>query len=348
MNAGYHAVGFRDDGRVSPPILPADALFGGLAFHRLSYMRPRAAWWTPLLVAVVGSALYFGGLLVVVAVTLALAPQSSTVAQALTVMGTGALFDPDNPIVLALSLATIALMLPAYALASRIVQGPKLGYVSSAAGRLRWGWLLLCVGLALGLNLVVTALSALLSAASAAPEPPAAPNATTLLAGLAVVFLLVPVQAAAEEYVFRGFLMQSIGRWLRHPAFAILLPIPLFVLGHGYDPVGQTSVAIFALVAGWLSWRTGGLEAAIALHVINNLGAFALGVLGLADPNETEVSVESLLVSVVFMLAYAAVIEWVFRRRGLGRTVVVMLPPPTLVAPLAQTDLDDESHAPQA
>jgi hypothetical protein len=46
-----------------------------------------------------------------------------------------------------------------------------------------------------------------------------------------VILLLVPLQAAAEEYIFRGYLMQSIGRWLRHPAFAILLPVPLFVLG---------------------------------------------------------------------------------------------------------------------
>ena len=30
-----------------------------------------------------------------------------------------------------------------------------------------------------------------------------------------VLLLIVPLQAAAEEYVFRGYLMQSIGRWLR-------------------------------------------------------------------------------------------------------------------------------------
>jgi hypothetical protein len=63
----------------------------------------------------------------------------------------------------------------------------------------------------------------------------------------------------------------EIGRWLRHPAFAILLPVPLFVLGHGYDLLGQIGVGLFAVAAGWLTWRTGGLEAAIALHVVNNL-----------------------------------------------------------------------------
>jgi hypothetical protein len=100
-----------------------------------------------------------------------------------------------------------------------------------------------------------------------------------------VVLLLVPVQAAAEEYIFRGYLMQSIGRWLRHPAFAILLPVPLFVLGHGYDLLGQIGVGLFAVAAGWLTWRTGGLEAAIALHVVNNLSAFLLSLVG-SSPTE--------------------------------------------------------------
>ncbi|MDF2498717.1 MAG: family intrarane metalloprotease protein, partial [Arthrobacter koreensis] len=61
---------------------------------------------------------------------------------------------------------------------------------------------------------------------------------------LLVAVAVVPFQAAAEEYAFRGLLMQVIGSWLRHPAFAILLPVPLFVLGHGYGLVGQIDVAI--------------------------------------------------------------------------------------------------------
>jgi hypothetical protein len=36
--------------------------------------------------------------------------------------------------------------------------------------------------------------------------------------------------------------------------------VPLFVLGHGYDLLGQIGVGLFAVAAGWLTWRTGGLE----------------------------------------------------------------------------------------
>jgi membrane protease YdiL (CAAX protease family) len=127
-------------------------------------------------------------------------------------------------------------------------------------------------------SVVLTAVGFLLPGAMEEPGTPV-PAATWPIT-LVIVLLLVPVQAAAEEYIFRGYLMQSIGRWLRHPAFAILLPVPLFVLGHGYDLLGQIGVGLFAVAAGWLTWRTGGLEAAIALHVVNNLSAFLLSLVG--------------------------------------------------------------------
>ncbi len=81
--------------------------------------------------------------------------------------------------------------------------------------------------------------------------------------------------------------MQLVGSWLRHPAFAILLPVPLFVLGHGYDVWGAASVGLFAVVAAWLTWRTGGLEAAISLHIVNNLLIFLLGSVAVVDANAT-------------------------------------------------------------
>lgn len=229
-------------------------------------------------------------------------------------VGAGVVFDPGNPLLLALGLGIIALMLPAYALASRVVQGRGVGYLSSVVGRLRWGWLLACVGVAVTINGIVSAIAALvLPEPETMATPPSAPVSATLVAGLIVIIVIVPLQASAEEYVFRGYLMQSIGRWLRHPVFAIVAPVPLFVVAHGYDPVGQAAVGIFALVAGWLAWRTGGLEAAIAVHVINNVAGFALGVFGLTDPNETTVGWESLFISTVFLGAYGLAVEMCFR-----------------------------------
>ena len=77
--------------------------------------------------------------------------------------------------------------------------------------------------------------------------------------------LIVPFQAAAEEFAFRALPMQVFGAWLRNPFWGILLPLPLFVVAHDYNAAGLLGVAAFALAAGVLVWRTGGIEAAIGL-----------------------------------------------------------------------------------
>ncbi len=128
---------------------------------------------------------------------------------------------------------------------------------------------------------------------------------------LIIVVLVVPWQAAAEEVVFRGLLMQTVGAWLRHPAWAILLPLPLFVIGHDYNAVGLVDVAVFAAVAGYLSWRTGGLEAAIGMHVVNNVGALIIGVLTGTDLDATEITPLATALSVSYtLITAAAILAW--------------------------------------
>ena len=93
----------------------------------------------------------------------------------------------------------------------------------------------------------------------------------------------MPFQAAAEEYVFRGILMQTLGAWVRWAPLAIVLPTVLFAFGHIYDVWGLLDVAAFGLAAAWITWRTGGLEAGIVMHTVNNVVLFLLlasGVLG--------------------------------------------------------------------
>ena len=312
------------------PALPDDAYVGGLAYHRLVFARRRTGWWTPLIVGLVGVGFY-AALIVIIVITIMVAgllvPDFGTNLLSVDVTGS---FDLADPFMLAVLLGTIVLMLPAYLAASRLINGPRLGLVSSAAGRIRWGWLLACTGLAIAVTAVVQGLSMLL------PSDPFGESSAEVLAPadnpmfgwtLLVLIVSVPFQAAAEEYVFRGYLMQALGRWLRHPIWAIVLPIPLFVLGHVYDVLGQASVAVFALVAGWLTWRTGGLEAAIAIHIVNNLVAFGMAAFGLADVNASGQGVLSLVSSVVMIAGYALVVDLVFRRRRMPRVLRFPAPP---------------------
>lgn len=327
------------DGSMTPPPapspLPADAISGGLAFHRLGFARRRHGWWTPLVTGLLGVAFYAVLIVVLGVVFVFVALASPDVAERLMTLSAEVSFDLTDPIMVAVLLLSIVLMLPSYIFASLIIQGRKLGFVSSAAGRLRWRWLLLTTAAAAVVAVVLSGLSLLLpgeaDAAAAAGVVAPADN-PALWTTLVVLLVFVPLQAAAEEYIFRGYLMQAIGRWLRHPAFAILLPVPLFVLGHLYDPLGQLSVGIFAVAAGWLTWRTGGLEAAIALHVVNNLLAFLLALAGLSDVNASDPGWVSFFFSALLIGAYVGVVEWLFRRSGLGRTVIVT-PAPIPPAP---------------
>ena len=141
---------------------------------------------------------------------------------------------------------------------------------------------------------------------------------------LLVVLLLTPLQAAAEEYAFRGYLLQAFGGFVRHPAFAVGLSSLLFAFAHGFGqdiPIFFDRLA-FGVVAGTLVIVTGGLEAGIAMHVLNNWLAFsaalAYGDMGSAL-NPTGGTWWSIPVTLTQSLVYLALAWWVARLMGIGR-----------------------------
>lgn len=241
-------------------------------------------------------------------------------------------FDLDRPWLLVALVLPLILMIPPLLLASRIVEGRGVGLLSSVTGRLRLDWL----GRSLLLALAVFAVyfAAVLAWSSATGEDIVPDFSHPGLWGMVLLLLLlIPFQAAAEEYVFRGYLMQLVGGWLRHPAFAILLPVPLFVLGHGYDLWGAASVGVFAIVAAWLTWRTGGLEAAISLHIVNNVLIFLLGSVGVVDANATSGTPIDLAASTVAMIVFALLADRWARRLGVARTASPIVPFRRVAAP---------------
>lgn len=96
------------------------------------------------------------------------------------------------------------------------------------------------------------------------------------------VALTSPLQAAAEEVFFRGYLQQALGTLAASPWVSVVGSAAIFAFYHGVQnlPLFLARFA-FGLLAGWLVIRTGGLEAGIAAHVVNNVAAFVLA--GLFD-----------------------------------------------------------------
>jgi phytanoyl-CoA hydroxylase len=91
--------------------------------------------------------------------------------------------------------------------------------------------------------------------------------------------LLTPLQCAAEELVFRGYVLQGLGRLLRQPVVLAVLSSVVFTMPHLYNPeVAAYGLAIMAanyfvmgLFLAAVALRDGRLELAIGAHAGNNL-----------------------------------------------------------------------------
>ncbi|NJP96929.1 CPBP family intramembrane metalloprotease [Nonomuraea sp. FMUSA5-5] len=178
---------------------------------------------------------------------------------------------------LAMTLLSIAPVLLLVLGTAALVQRRRPGTVSSVAGRLRWSWMGQCAAVAvLALVLGQAAQWLALSAAGLDSGMFGWGGWAAFLPLLIVILLLVPFQAAAEEYVFRGWFMQAVGAHVRNPVWGILIGSALFASLHGYSWAGLVDVFSFGAVMAWLAVRTGGLEAPIALHVVNNVVAFGI------------------------------------------------------------------------
>lgn len=130
---------------------------------------------------------------------------------------------------------------------------------------------------------------------------------------LGVILVTTPLQAIAEEVVFRGYLMQVLGSVVRQVWFPIVTTAVIFALFHGTQNLWLFgSRLIFGLLAGLLVWRTGGLEAGIAIHIVNNWVAFGLAIVTgtLTDVRTTTAVGWSAALGDVMMFVACAVPCW--------------------------------------
>jgi membrane protease YdiL (CAAX protease family) len=235
----------------------------------------------------------------------------------------------NNPLLeVAALLLSVAVILPAVWMGVRAAEGRSLGWVSSVVGRLRWRWLAL-TALPIGALVVLGYVAFIVVGSLLEPNPGEVESAPVqwglLLGGLALIIVLVPVQAAAEEYFFRGFLMQMIGGYLRSPWFGVAITSVLFALAHvDFQWTRLLSLTAFGVVAAVLTLYTGGLEAGIVLHTVNNLLAFGLTAVADAptsDVSDTIMPWWMMAVDLAMLAAVLAVVLWLARRRRVPSTV---------------------------
>ncbi len=229
----------------------------------------------------------------------------------------------DSPIGLLANNLVLTALIPAAALTVLVVHRRPIGVLASVVGRVRWGWLLRLLGVALGV--MVLSLVASLLLPGEASDDLTVPPAGQLAGLIAVILLTTPLQSAGEEVGFRGYLTQAVAACSRRPlvgtVVAAAVTSVLFALAHGVqDPALFLDRLAFGVTASWLAWRTGGLEASVALHVVNNLVALLFS----ASTGQLEESITGstlpwsvAALDVATMVVYAALVHRLADRRSI-------------------------------
>jgi uncharacterized protein len=177
----------------------------------------------------------------------------------------------ELPIGMLAANAGLATLIPISWALLALIHQMRPRWLSSVQPRIRWRYLFGCLGIAaVVLNGVMLLSTTVGDELSYHPQP-------GLVGFLVVILLTSPISAVAEEVFFRGYLLQALGSLVAKPWFGVIASAFVFALLHGTQnlPLFIHRLA-FGLLAGLLVWRTGGLEASIAAHVINNVFAYLI------------------------------------------------------------------------
>ncbi len=251
------------------------------------------------------------------------------------------------PMLLVVNLS-LAVLIPVTWLAVRYLHNLRPRWLGSVRPGLRWPLL----GAFFGLALLATMVSALLANALMPGEvtPSGTEGATqstgTTVAFLVIILLTSPLQSAGEEYFFRGYLLQGFGALVRAPWFTLTCTSLLFAFAHGSQNLPLfVDRFFFGLVAGGLVLFTGGLEAGIAMHIVNNVVVLALAAAAGQLPQTLGTSEASWSLVAFdlgqFALFAVLVVWWSRRQKVVSRTPGPPTgdgtPPPIPTAPATPT-----------
>ncbi len=272
-------------------------------------------WYKPVIVGILFVVLYLlFALLLSAAVTVAVSFKTTPddiVSVIQTIFATGYdSMDLANPLQSIVSLGNVAVMIPALWLASVIVRDRPFSSYSSSRG----GW----SGKVFWRTLPIAFVC--ISVPIAIDELFIKHNIDNYhmgftLAGFAVVTVLGPLQCIAEEYAFRGLLMQTLGSWFRVPVIAVVLQAVVFMLMHPYNTIGKIGILVSGIVFALSAWIGRGIEISSAFHICNNMTLFYLQGLNVATIS-SESTVRDLIFELVCGAVFVLVIFIVSKKTG--------------------------------
>ena len=228
----------------------------------------------------------------------------------------------NSSVGLALQLMSFAPMLLLPLLMTRWLHGRSAGTLLGPARRLNWRRIGAGFIVWVALASLATLVDHLLHPGNVQLNPDFGRDLLPILIAIA----LVPIQTSAEEILYRGYLLQALGRLTRNWLVLSAVNGFLFTLPHLANTEAQT---VGVLLAG-LNWfasgffftlitlRSGSLDYALAVHAANNLVSFI--VFGYVDSSFPVISlfISQELYPVESLVSYvvaAAIAYWLLNRR---------------------------------
>lgn len=308
---------------VRPPALPTEP-----REYQDFWRTPGIPLWKPFVAVLLGAVGFF-----VISFVVTLAAMFYDIASAggdVESVIEGLLEGEISQVVFIANSVALGLMVGLSFLLQRIV-GQRPGFLSSVVGRVRWRWLLTCFGI----SFVAVALLTVIDLALVGWDTlELAPRPGWLLL-LVAILVVTPFQAAGEEYLVRGVLFRAVGSIIPNRTVGLLLGAVasslVFVLLHSAaDPWLNLVYFCMGMLFCHLTWRTGGLEAAVAMHTANNILGLAFVPFqewgGIFD-RSAGVAGPEVLIQLGLLVVAGAVIEVLARRRGLVRVSAPAAPP---------------------
>jgi membrane protease YdiL (CAAX protease family) len=276
---------------------------------------PARKWWWALIALVVTGVLWF---------VVQLIASIAMIISDLETLETGEI--ATTPAVFLINNLSIVASIPLAVLVAWLFYKQGFGWLSSVVGRFRWKWFGLTLGVFTIGYLAMTGGDILIGGVENAGFDELAILPYTWFM-IAAILLTTPLQAAAEEFFLRGLVPRLVCALIPVRGVGLILSAlvtsGLFMWMHGSQDL-WLNIYYFgvALVMWWLCYRTGGVEAAVASHIIWNL--LALWTLPFSDfSNMFERGDGSgspaLMIYLAVEIAMALIIDWLARRRGLVR-----------------------------
>lgn len=187
-------------------------------------------------------------------------------------------FEGVNPLIsyLAISFTFISMFIGLF-LVVRFLHRRYFNTLINASLRLNWPRFFQGFGVYLVLMVVLSVVGYVFDPASVQFNL----DLSALLIFLPFALVLTPLQACAEELVFRGYLMQGLGLLMKNKAVVAIISGILFMLPHLANPEIKINPVFMpltyftmGLALALITLRDNGLELAMGAHSANNLYAF--------------------------------------------------------------------------